>query len=232
MPGHVSTAGERARPCGPMNVGSHAAPRRSSHRESGVCFEALALDLLQANCPGTVRVQVFAGGGQCRGGWQRAFVNGESGFLPSSQRPLVSKSPLTFSSSLDPKVIGRGLGDSHLYAAWVESLIFVLVNCGLPSAVMCQYFYFTLHFQTFNRKHHPGKFGPVLPNLTSALFYLGYSILETRRSSSCPETDRLRGLLLLNCLSQYATFPTTGPPEDWASSAEAPPEDLVTAGNS
>lgn len=92
--------------------------------------------------------------------------------------------------------------------------LFWFSNCGLPSAVMCQYFYFMLHFQTFNRKYHTGKFGPVLPNLTLALFYLGYSILETRRSSSCPEANELRGLLLLNCLSQYATFPTTGLPED------------------
>lgn len=74
---------------------------------------------------------------------------------------------------------------------------------------MCQYFYFMLHFQTFNRKYHTGIFGPVLPNLISALFYLRYSISEMRRHSSCPETNGFRGLL-----PQYATFPTTGLPED------------------
>lgn len=134
-PGHVSTAGEHAcaQPCGPVSVSSHAATLRSSRRESGVCFEALAQDLLQVTCPITVKEQVFAGGDQCQE-LTLAFVNGEFGFLPSSQRPLVGKSPLTFSSFLDPKVIGHGLGilaclgDSHLYATGVESLTLVLVQ--------------------------------------------------------------------------------------------------------
>lgn len=167
MPGHVSTAGELAQPRGPRNVSSHAAPHGSSHRESGVCFEALAQDLLQANCAITVREQVFDGEVSV-GRWMESLD-----FRQAPRGPWLT-SPLTFSSSLDPKVTGCGLGILTSLPCEVKVLsLFWFSNCGLPSAVMCQYFCVALHFQTFNRKYHPGEFGPFLPNLISALFYLG-----------------------------------------------------------